>query len=264
VLVQERLDVANNGPDRRNGVLATNVVTTNPTGAPHDSDRSTQMSVGLLCISSPLRPDLVQILDGQEIAVIDLTIRDLDGTPPEVGALIVSYHGSSSGLGGVCAGVRRSTNLPFAVLSPLNSEIDVVVALEMGADSYVAEPVSPMELGARLRGLIRRRAATPVSNAEQLSLGGITVNLRERSVAVDGRRVDLAVREFDVLVLLMSEAGRAIGRHEILNYLCRSTPSGRINLDNTMRRLRQAIERDPSQPMRVTSIRGVGYKFTAD
>jgi two-component system, OmpR family, response regulator RegX3 len=222
-------------------------------------------AVGLLCISGPHRTDISSELHEHQLYVVDLSARDLDNVPPEVSAVVVSYTGTSSGLGGVCAGIRRCLHLPFVVLSPLSNEIDVVVALEMGADSYVIEPVSGAELAARVRGLIRRRSAAPItSNADQLHVGGLAVSLRERTVAVDGRRVDLAVREFDVLVLMMAEAGRAIGRHEILNHLLGSTPSGRINLDNTMRRLRQSIERDPSNPRRITSIRGVGYRFNAD
>jgi DNA-binding response OmpR family regulator len=178
-----------------------------------------------------------------------------------VDAVLVVSRGASTSQPSVIDRIRRMTTAPILVLSPHNSEIDVVVAFEMGADGYVFEPASGAVIAARLRALQRRNPPPDYRRGDVLAIDDIRLDLAARTVLVQQRPVELGRREFDVLALLMGEAGCVVARHEILNAISQGSITARINIDNTIRRLRRSIERDPDHPERIISVRSVGYKF---
>lgn len=166
----------------------------------------------------------------------------------------------------ICRAVRKTSQTPILMLTARAREMDKVLGLELGADDYLTKPFGMLELIARVKALLRRsktRRAAPPEPDEEYTSGGVTVNVARHRVTVDGRQVDLRPKEFDLLRVLISNRGRVLLRDRLLElvwgedeYLDRGT------LDVHIRWLRQKIERDPSSPQRVVTVRGVGYKFS--
>ena len=166
----------------------------------------------------------------------------------------------------VCRILRRETNIPILMLTAKGEEMDRVVGLEIGADDYVTKPFSMRELMARVRAMLRRslmdsEAASQLSD-ELLKAGDIEVDLVSHTVRLSGAVIDLKPREFDLLALLVANKRRAFSRDQILERLWGHDYIGDTRtVDVHIRWLREKIEADPSNPKRIITIRGVGYRF---
>lgn len=168
----------------------------------------------------------------------------------------------------LCSELRRSSTVPILVVSSHPVDDDLVDFLDLGADDYVARPDRTRELAARLRAVVRRadRCGDPTTAAEQvLTAAGVSVDVLRHEVTVDGQPVHLPLKQFQLLELLLANAGRVVPRGSIL----REVWDGRAgthatSLEVQVKRLRQAVERDPRRPSRIKTVRGVGYLFAAD
>jgi len=166
----------------------------------------------------------------------------------------------------VCRRIRESSNIPIIMVTARTEEIDTVLGLEMGADEYVTKPFSMRELMARVRtGLRRYQALTRKEDAEPnaYTAGDFVLDAAKFSCQKSGVRIDLTQRETEIIKLLMSRRGQVFPRPEILEKVWGYESLGdERTVDVTIRRLREKIEDDPSQPKLILTKRGVGYYFT--
>jgi DNA-binding response OmpR family regulator len=161
----------------------------------------------------------------------------------------------------VCREIKQQApGLPIIVLSAMSDVSDKVLLLELGADDYVTKPFSPRELLARVRAALRRtvRAGTD----EVVTFGGISVDFTKMDVTRDSQPVGLTAQEFKTLKFFVQNAERVIGRDELLNEVWgyQNYPSTRT-VDNHILKLRQKLEKDPSNPVHFRTVHGMGYKF---
>jgi two-component system, OmpR family, response regulator RegX3 len=167
----------------------------------------------------------------------------------------------------VCRELRRRTDVPIIMVTAKAAEIDTVVGLEVGADDYVTKPYRLRELVARMRAVLRRRqsAADSFTEAnEVIRLDGIELDTDSHEVRVNDEMVNLPLKEFELLALLMENAGRVLPRATLIDRVWGSDYVGDTKtLDVHVKRLRSKIEDDPSKPTRIVTIRGLGYKFAA-
>lgn len=168
----------------------------------------------------------------------------------------------------VCRQIRQRSDVPIIMVTARASEIDTVVGLEVGADDYVTKPYRLRELVARMRAVLRRRTQvasdTALSSTDVLSVDGIELDLDRHELRVRGLPVELPLKEFELLAVLMEEAGRVVPRHSLIDRVWGSDYVGDTKtLDVHVKRLRSRIEPDPSHPVHITTIRGLGYKFNA-
>jgi two-component system, OmpR family, response regulator RegX3 len=162
----------------------------------------------------------------------------------------------------LCRDLRRRSDVPIVMLTARGEEVDRVVGLELGADDYVVKPFSARELAARLRAILRRGRGGVRRDA--IAIGRIQLDASSRTVAKDGRTVELAAREFDLLHLLMSRAGEVVRREEIMDLVWDEHWFGSTKtLDVHVSWLRKKLEDDPGQPRYITTSRGVGFRFAA-
>ncbi len=165
----------------------------------------------------------------------------------------------------VCRRIRAVSTVPIIMLTAKSSEIDTVVGLEVGADDYVAKPFRIRELVARIRALLRRSAMDPGGEhpgSSTLRIGEVALDPAEHWVRVSGREVTLPLKEFEILHLLMANAGRVLTREVLIERVWGADYVGDTKtLDVHIKRLRSKIETDPATPDRIVTIRGLGYKF---
>lgn len=167
----------------------------------------------------------------------------------------------------ICRILRRRSDVPILMLTARGEEIDRVVGLELGADDYVTKPFSIRELMARVRNLLRRShrapsAADDASPADILRSGDLEVDSVSHIVRLNGELLELKPREFDLLALLAKNKARAFTRDQILERLWGHDYYGDSRtVDVHIRWLREKIEPQPSKPVRIVTIRGVGYRF---
>jgi two-component system response regulator RegX3 len=165
----------------------------------------------------------------------------------------------------VCRVIRSEGDLPIILLTAKDAEIDRVVGLELGADDYVTKPFSIAELVSRVRALLRRRdldRAGPASAT--LRVGGLTIDYARHEVEVDGRGVSLTPSEFTLLVFLAESPGQVFSRAQIMERLWDSPHlGGTRSADVHVSNVRRKIERDPSHPERILTVREFGYKLVA-
>ncbi|MFW2333780.1 response regulator [Ilumatobacter sp.] len=167
----------------------------------------------------------------------------------------------------VCRRIRATSSVPIIMVTAKASEIDTVVGLEVGADDYVAKPYRIRELIARIRALLRRTAhdATgdiPLPSESGIRVGDVTLDVDEHRVTVDGVEVALPLKEFEVLRLLLANAGRVLTREMLIERVWGSDYVGDTKtLDVHIKRLRSKVEPEPGTPRRILTIRGVGYRF---
>ncbi|HSJ91351.1 MAG TPA: response regulator transcription factor [Ilumatobacter sp.] len=171
----------------------------------------------------------------------------------------------------VCRQLRQTSTVPIIMVTAKSSEIDTVVGLEVGADDYVAKPYRVRELVARIRALLRRHAMeTPTAPVDlpgtagsaALRVGDVTLDPDEHRVMVGGVDVALPLKEFEMLQLFLTNAGRVLTRETIIDRIWGFDYVGDTKtLDVHIKRLRSKIEPDPSHPERIVTIRGLGYKY---
>jgi two-component system response regulator RegX3 len=163
----------------------------------------------------------------------------------------------------VCRELRAESDVPILMLTARDAESDRVLGLELGADDYVTKPFSSAELLSRVRAILRRRELDRAQTPSTLrKLGGLQIDLGRHEVLVDGDRVHLTLSEFKVLSLLAEQPDSVVSRRELMQHLWASEHVGdehacEVHISN----LRRKIERDPTQPLRLLTVRGLGYKL---
>jgi two-component system response regulator RegX3 len=162
----------------------------------------------------------------------------------------------------VCREIRKRSNVPVIMVTAKDSEIDKVVGLELGADDYVTKPFSSRELIARIKAVLRR-AGTEIEDASDiLELGSVRIDVERHIVSVEGQQIKLPLKEFDLLLMLMRNAGRVLTRGQLIDRIWGSDYVGDTKtLDVHIKRLRAKIEKDPANPIHLMTVRGLGYKF---
>lgn len=165
----------------------------------------------------------------------------------------------------VCRQLRKRSQVPIIMVTAKGAEIDTVVGLEVGADDYVTKPYRMRELVARMNAVMRRRAAADGGVAVgpgALTVGAVSLDAGEHRVIVDDVEVPLPLKEFELLHVLLANAGRVLPRDLLIDRVWGSDYVGDTKtLDVHIKRLRSKVEPDPAHPTRITTIRGLGYKF---
>jgi two-component system response regulator RegX3 len=168
----------------------------------------------------------------------------------------------------VCRTIRTQSDVPIIIVTAKSEEIDTVVALEVGADDYVTKPYRMRELVARMRAVLRRAPAGSEASVDIEffeEMGGIRLESETRRSYVRGDEIHLRRKEFELLRLLMENAGKVLTRGVLIDRIWGSDYVGDTKtLDVHIKRLRTQIEVDPSSPVLITTIRGVGYRFDGD
>ncbi|NES15636.1 MULTISPECIES: response regulator transcription factor [Micromonospora] len=181
---------------------------------------------------------------GADIVLLDLMLPEMSGTE-------------------VCRQLRQRSHVPIIMVTARDSEIDKVVGLEIGADDYVTKPYSPRELVARIRAVLRRQSAEAAeSGAPTLAAGPVRMDIERHVVTVDGAPVQLPLKEFELLELLLRNAGRVLTRGQLIDRVWGADYVGDTKtLDVHVKRLRSKVEPEPSAPRYIVTVRGLGYKF---
>lgn len=182
---------------------------------------------------------------GGDIVLLDLMLPGLSGSE-------------------VCKAIREKSDVPIIIVSAKDDEIDKVVGLEIGADDYVTKPYSSRELVARVRAVLRRRGEAKDVAATVLEVGPIRMDVERHIVSVGTEPVSLPLKEFELLELLMRNAGRVLTRGQLIDRIWGSNYVGDgKTLDVHIKRLRGKIEVDPSNPLLLQTVRGLGYRLEA-
>jgi two-component system response regulator RegX3 len=203
--------------------------------------------------------------EGFEVAVADTgtkAMAEFDRT----GADLVLLDLMLPGLSGteVCRQIRTRSSVPIIMLTAKDSEIDKVVGLELGADDYVTKPYSSRELTARIRAVLRRQGEFEDPEDVVLNVAGVRMDTERHEVSVDGERIQLPLKEFELLEILLRNAGRVLTRVQLIDRVWGSDYVGDTKtLDVHVKRLRSKIEKDPANPVHLITLRGLGYKFEA-
>jgi two-component system, OmpR family, response regulator RegX3 len=181
---------------------------------------------------------------GADIVLLDLMLPELSGTE-------------------VCRQLRAKSHIPIIMVTARDSEIDKVVGLEIGADDYVTKPYSPRELVARVRAVLRRQTGDGAELAPAtLTAGPVRMDVDRHVVTVDGAAIGLPLKEFELLEMLLRNAGRVLTRGQLIDRVWGADYVGDTKtLDVHVKRLRSKIEPEPSVPRYIVTVRGLGYKF---
>jgi two-component system response regulator RegX3 len=164
----------------------------------------------------------------------------------------------------VCRRMRAESAVPILMLTARTAEVDAVLGLEAGADDYVRKPFSMPELLSRVRAMLRRRDLDRVDGQPVRRVGGLEVDLTRHKATIDGRTIPLTVSELKLLALLTEEPERVYSRRELMQRLWDSEYVGDERAcDVHITNLRRKLERDPADPERIVTVRGVGYKLAA-
>ncbi|HEV7205873.1 MAG TPA: response regulator transcription factor [Jatrophihabitans sp.] len=180
---------------------------------------------------------------GADLVLLDLMLPGLSGTE-------------------VCRELRSRSHVPIIMVTARDSEVDKVVGLELGADDYVTKPFSSRELVARIRAVLRRGAEPEELMLNVVEAGPVRMDVERHVVSVDGQQVALPLKEFDLLELLLRNAGRVLTRGQLIDRVWGADYVGDTKtLDVHVKRLRAKIEPDPANPKYLVTVRGLGYKF---
>jgi two-component system, OmpR family, response regulator RegX3 len=181
---------------------------------------------------------------GADIVLLDLMLPEMSGTE-------------------VCRQLRQRSAVPIIMVTARDSEIDKVVGLEIGADDYVTKPYSPRELVARIRAVLRRQAGDAADvSAPTLAAGPVQMDVERHVVTVGGSSVQLPLKEFELLELLLRNAGRVLTRGQLIDRVWGADYVGDTKtLDVHVKRLRSKVEPEPAAPRHIVTVRGLGYKF---
>ncbi len=212
-------------------------------------------------ISEPLAEHLVREgFDAQVAATIEEATAAFEANAPDLILLDVMLpDGDGRDL---CRKIRASSDVPIIMLTARGEEIDRIVGLELGADDYVVKPFSAGELVARMRAIMRRGRAT--ARKGPIEVGPIHLDPASRTVTKAGEPIELAAKEFDLLHVLMANAGQVVRREEIMDEVWDPHWFGPTKtLDVHISWLRKKLEDRPSEPEFITTVRGVGFRFAA-
>ena len=180
---------------------------------------------------------------GADVVLLDLMLPEKSGTE-------------------VCRELRAHSNVPIIMVTARDSEVDKVVGLELGADDYITKPYSSRELVARIRAVLRRGAEPEELLLNVVEAGPVRMDVERHVVTVDGTQVQLPLKEFDLLELLLRNAGRVLTRGQLIDRVWGADYVGDTKtLDVHVKRLRAKIEPDPANPKYLVTVRGLGYKF---
>jgi two-component system response regulator RegX3 len=164
----------------------------------------------------------------------------------------------------VCRQLRLKSDVPVIMLTAKDAEVDKVVGLEIGADDYVTKPFSARELVARIRAVLRRRGEPDEPAGAVLECGPVRMDVVRHVVTVDGDPTQLPLKEFELLEVLLRNAGRVLTRGQLIDRVWGSDYVGDTKtLDVHVKRLRAKVEPDPGRPRYLVTVRGLGYKFEA-
>ena len=191
-------------------------------------------------------PDALDEYDraGADIVLLDLMLPGLSGTE-------------------VCRALRSRGNVPVIIVSAKDTEVDKVVGLELGADDYVTKPYSPRELLARIRAVLRRGQDVELL-PDTLEAGPVRMDVERHVVTVAGTEIRLPLKEFELLEMLLRNTGRVLTRGQLIDRIWGADYVGDTKtLDVHVKRLRSKLEKDPSNPQHLVTVRGLGYKFEA-
>ena len=190
-------------------------------------------------------PDALTAFDrsGADLVLLDLMLPGLSGTE-------------------VCRELRNRSKVPIIMVTARDTEVDKVVGLELGADDYVTKPFSSRELIARVRAVLRRGQEPEELITATVEAGPVRMDVERHVVSVGGAQVSMPLKEFDLLELLLRNAGRVLTRGQLIDRVWGSDYVGDTKtLDVHVKRLRAKIEPDPGNPKHLVTVRGLGYKF---
>ena len=180
---------------------------------------------------------------GADIILLDLMLPGLSGTE-------------------VCRHIRQTSAVPIIMVSAKDTEVDKVVGLELGADDYVTKPYSPRELVARIRAVLRRGVPEEFDDDSTLEAGRIRMDVERHLVTVDGEKIQLPLKEFELLEYFLRNVGRVLTRGQLIDRVWGADYVGDTKtLDVHVKRLRQKIEQEPHRPEYLVTVRGLGYRF---
>jgi two-component system response regulator RegX3 len=183
--------------------------------------------------------------NGSDLVLLDLMLPGLPGTE-------------------VCREIRSRSSVPIIMLTAKDSEIDIVVGLELGADDYVTKPYSSRELLARIRAILRRRVEEDDLREAVLEAGTVRMDIERHTVAVSGKDTPMPLKEFELLEVLLRNAGRVLTRGQLIDRVWGADYYGDTKtLDVHIKRIRSRIEENPSEPTMLVTVRGLGYRFEA-
>ncbi|HVX09080.1 response regulator transcription factor [Humibacter sp.] len=181
--------------------------------------------------------------EGADLVLLDLMLPGIPGTE-------------------VCKQLRSRSNVPIIMLTAKDSEVDIVVGLELGADDYVTKPYSTRELLARIRAVLRRRTEEAPFDDGILEAGSVRMDVDRHTVSVAGVETPMPLKEFELLELLLRNAGRVLTRGQLIDRVWGSDYFGDTKtLDVHIKRIRSRIEQNPSEPQMLVTVRGLGYRF---
>lgn len=190
-------------------------------------------------------PDALTVFDrhGADLVLLDVMLPGLSGTE-------------------VCRALRQKSSVPVIMLTARDSEVDKVVGLELGADDYVTKPFSSRELVARIKAVLRRRIEAEELLPPTLEAGPVRMDVDRHLVSVRGSSISLPLKEFELLELLLRNAGRVLTRGQLIDRVWGADYVGDTKtLDVHVKRLRAKLEVEPSNPRHLLTVRGLGYKF---
>jgi two-component system, OmpR family, response regulator RegX3 len=227
------------------------------------------MTTVLVVEDEPLVRDVVTRYlerDGHRVVTAedgDRARRIIEREAPSLVLLDVMLPGATDGLE-LCRWIRASSELPVILLTARVDEADRIVGLELGADDYVTKPFSSRELVARIRAVLRRRGEPEELVPSALEAGPVRMDVDRHVVTVNGDQVPMPLKEFDLLELLLRNAGRVLTRGQLIDRVWGADYVGDTKtLDVHVKRLRAKIEPEPSNPRYLVTVRGLGYKFEA-
>ncbi|MCU1524220.1 MAG: two component system sensor transduction protein regX3 [Microbacteriaceae bacterium] len=183
--------------------------------------------------------------NGSDLVLLDLMLPGIPGTE-------------------VCREIRSRSQVPIIMLTAKDSEVDVVVGLELGADDYVTKPYSTRELLARIRAVMRRRVDDDNDDLAVLEAGDVRMDVERHTVAVRGTETAMPLKEFELLEVLLRNSGRVLTRGQLIDRVWGADYFGDTKtLDVHIKRIRSKIEKAPSDPTMLVTVRGLGYRFEA-
>lgn len=212
-------------------------------------------------LSEPLSYLLTR--EGYETTVVDDGLAAVS-TFDQSGADLVLLDLMLPGMSGteVCRELRQRSSVPIIMLTAKDSEVDIVVGLELGADDYVTKPYSTRELLARIRAVLRRQTDDSDLDDGVLTAGTVRMDVDKHQVTVEGREIAMPLKEFELLELLLRNAGRVLTRGQLIDRVWGADYFGDTKtLDVHVKRIRSKIETDPSNPRMLVTVRGLGYRF---